>query len=232
MQIIETSAFGVRSAVCALRRADGPLTFVLLPMVHAGSRAYFVEIERRLRNCDMIFSEGVRSRRVDYITWSYRIVNRMRGLGLVTQNVLDLRQFGPKVVNTDMPGREFDAAWSGIGRYARLVLWVLVPFYVIWFFLFGTKAFLARSLETDDLPSRQDVLGYGDDFDRFEDLVMTQRDKLLVQQIARYHDLHRSESKVVAILYGASHMRAVLTVLREKLKYRVAQAEWVTVFSY
>ena len=180
----------------------------------------------------MIFSEGVRSRRVDYITWSYKIVNRMRGLGLVTQNVLDLRQFGPKVVNTDMPGREFDAAWSGIGRYARLVLWVLVPFYVIWFFLFGTKAFLARSLETDDLPSRQDVLGYGDDFDRFEDLVMTQRDKLLVQQIARYHDLHRSESKVVAILYGASHMRAVLTVLREKLKYRVAQAEWVTVFSY
>ena len=103
---------------------------------------------------------------------------------------------------------------------------------MIWFFLFGTKAFLARSLETDDLPSRQDVLGYGDDFDRFEDLVMTQRDKLLVQQIARYHDLHRSESKVVAILYGASHMRAVLTVLREKFKYRVAQAEWVTVFSY
>jgi hypothetical protein len=86
---------------------------------------------------------------VDYITWSYKIVNRMRGLGLVTQNVLDLHQFGPKLVNTDMPGREFDAAWRGIGRYARLVLWVLVPFYVMWFFLFGTKAFLARSLEMD-----------------------------------------------------------------------------------
>ena len=97
MQIIETSAFGVRAAVCALRRADGPLTFVLLPMVHAGSRAYFVEIERRLRNCDVIFAEGVRSRRVDYITWSYKIVNRMRGLGLVTQNVLDLRQFGRRI---------------------------------------------------------------------------------------------------------------------------------------
>lgn len=101
----------------------------------------------------------------------------------MTQKVLDLHQFGPKVVNTDMPGREFDAAWKGIGRYARLVLWILVPFYVIWFFLFGTKAFLARSLETDDLPSRQEVLGYGDEFERFQDLVLTERDKLLVQEI-------------------------------------------------
>lgn len=36
----------------------------------------------------------------------------------------------------------------------------------------------------------------------------------------------------MAILYGASHMRAVLTVLRDKLRYRVAHSEWVTVFSY
>src|SRR5437764_12217193 len=100
MQIIETSAFGVRAAVCALRRADGPLTFVLLPMVHAGSRAYFVEIERRLRNCDVIFAEGVRSRRVDYITWSYKIVNMSRGLGHMTQIVLVLHHIDPIVANT------------------------------------------------------------------------------------------------------------------------------------
>src|ERR1700694_48564 len=104
MQIIETSAFGVRAAVYALHRADGPLTFVLLPMVHAGSREYFLEIERRLRNCDVIFAEGVRSRRVDYITWSYKIVNRMRGSVLVTQKVLDLDQFGPRVWQTDTHG--------------------------------------------------------------------------------------------------------------------------------
>jgi hypothetical protein len=232
MQIIESSAIGVRSAVYTLRRADGPLTFVLFPMIHVGSREYFVEIERRLRDCDVIFAEGIRSRRVDYITWSYTVVNHMRGLGLVTQHSIDLRQFGPKVVNTDMPGREFDAAWGRIGRYARLVLWVFVPFYVMWFFVFGTKAFLAHYLEMDDLPSRRDVLSYGGQFEGFEDLVLTQRDKLLVQQIVRFHELHRSESKVVAILYGAGHMPAVLTVLQGKLNYRVAKAEWVTVFSY
>ncbi len=110
MQIVEASAFGVRSAIHTLRRANTPLTFVLFPMIHAGSRPYFSEIERRLHECDVIFAEGVRSQRGNYLTWSYKIVNRMRRLGLVTQHVIDLRQFGSKVVNTDMPAKEFDAA--------------------------------------------------------------------------------------------------------------------------
>ncbi len=176
MQIVEASAFGVRSAIHTLRRANTPLTFVLFPMIHAGSRPYFSEIERRLHECDVIFAEGVRSQRGNYLTWSYKIVNRMRRLGLVTQHVIDLRQFGSKVVNTDMPANEFDAAWSDISRYARLVLWLFVPFYVIWFFFFGTKAFLARYVEMDDLPSRSDILGSGEAFEGFDDLILLKRD--------------------------------------------------------
>ncbi|SRR6266566_388172 len=119
MQIVEASAFGVRSAIHTLRRANTPLTFVLFPMIHAGSRPYFSEIERRLHECDVIFAEGVRSQRGNYLTWSYKIVNRMRRLGLVKRHPrLGRGLRGVRRLNTLKAGQSPSSAGSAFPRGA------------------------------------------------------------------------------------------------------------------
>lgn len=40
MQFIESSVAGVRSAVITLTRRDGPLRFVLFPVVHVAERSF------------------------------------------------------------------------------------------------------------------------------------------------------------------------------------------------
>jgi hypothetical protein len=62
VQLIEVSVTGVRSAAITLRRADTPLRFVLLPMLHLGSPAFYREVTERLGRCQVVVAEGIRGR--------------------------------------------------------------------------------------------------------------------------------------------------------------------------
>jgi hypothetical protein len=44
MQLVEASSFAVRSAVIQLRRPDTPLGFVLFPMIHLATPAFYAEV--------------------------------------------------------------------------------------------------------------------------------------------------------------------------------------------
>ena len=85
MQFIEKNSFNVRSAVYRLKKEGTGLEFLLFPMIHVGSREFYEEVSRRLSSCDLILAEGVKSRKANILTLSYRVVKKIRRMDLVTQ---------------------------------------------------------------------------------------------------------------------------------------------------
>jgi hypothetical protein len=230
MQFIEKNSFNVRTAVYRLKKDGSALEFLIFPMIHVGSREFYEEVSRRLASCDLILAEGVKSRRGRLLTLSYRIVKHIRRMDLVTQqDGMRAESFRGKILNTDIDGAAFDERWSSLPISLRLQLLVLVPVYVVYLFLFGTRETLAESIALDDLPSSEEILSEDEDFEQLDFLLIDERDRILIEHVARLED-QRNEAKQIAIVYGARHMRTTIRFLMQKLNYRIAKAEWVKVF--
>jgi hypothetical protein len=200
-------------------------------MIHVGSREYYQEITRRLANCDLILVEGVKSRKVTILTLSYRFIKKIRRMDLITQyEGIRLDAFRNEIRNTDMEGNAFDERWSSLPITSRLQLFILVPFCVLYLFLFGTRETLADNLALDDLPSSDEVLLEDETLIQLDSLLIDERDRKLLEHIARVNEERAQTSQKIGVLYGAFHMRHVMPFLMQKLNYRVVKADWVKVF--
>jgi hypothetical protein len=228
MQFIEKNSFNVRSAVYHLKKDDAP-DFFLFPMIHVGSQTFYDEIARRLMTCDLILAEGVASKRVNLLTLSYRVVKRIKRMDLVTQqDALNAASFRSKVINADMAGDAFDARWSSLPLSLRIQLFLLLPFYILYLLLLGTRQTLAKNIALEDLPSQDEILLADDRFADLDSLLIDERDRTLLGNIKRVHE--SGGTNTVGVIYGAGHMRNVVDFLMRNLNYHVARAEWVTVF--
>ena len=231
MQFIEKNSFNVRSAVYRLKKSGSELEFLIFPMIHVGSREFYEEISRRLASCDLILAEGVKSRRAYMLTLSYRLIKYIRRIGLVTQqDGMRVESFRERIVNADMGGSAFNERWSALPFKLRCQLFIYIPVFVIYLFLFGTRETLAEHLAFDDLPSDEDMLSEDDDFEQLDLLLVDERDRKLIEQIAKLEDQRTETSQQIAIVYGARHVRATIAFLMQELNYRVVKAEWVKVF--
>src|SRR4030095_2957246 len=231
MQFIEKTSFNVRSAIYRLQKDDGGLEFILFPMIHVGSKEFYDEVSQRLAKCDLILAEGVDSKKVNLLTRSYRIVKKIRHMDLVTQQEgMKVSRFRDKLMNADMGGRAFDEHWSSLPLALRAQIFLLMPIYVVYLFFFGTRETIAENIAVEDLPSANEVLFQDDDFHRLDALLLDERDRRLIGNILSLHEANGNEKKTVGIVFGAMHMRNVTGFLLHKLKYRIAKAEWVTVF--
>lgn len=230
MQLIEASDLGVRAAVYRLKRRDAPLEFLILPMLHIGAPAYYAEVRRRLDACDVVLLEGLRSHYADRLTLAILLLERHRRLrerGLVAQtDALDLRGIRDKLVRADLPGADFDAAWRALPRTARWQTFILLPIVAVGLWFVDPLRLLMPAVELDVLPSRREIL-YGDA--PLDQLIVHARDAALVARLVAYEAEHRAERRLVGIVYGARHMRAVLALLLRRLRYQVVDAEWITV---
>lgn len=217
----------MRAAVIELRRPGSPFRFVLFPMVHIGEARYYAEVRRLLRECDLVVAEGIlgRSRRASALTMAYRLTKGGR-LGLVQQN-LDLKSLRVPVRYPDMRGEDFDKAVGTIPFRQRWMLWITLPVYVPYVFAFGTRARLARALELDD---DHGLGGYIEGFDEWEEVLVDQRDRLLIEELSAIHEEHHAEPLTVGVVYGAQHMIAVVHVMSARFGYVPRAARWVTVF--
>jgi len=230
MQFIEKNSFNVRSAVYRLRKDGSALEFLIFPMIHIGSSEFYDEISRRLASCDLILAEGVKSRRANLLTLSYRIVRHIRRMDLVTQqDGMRVESFRAKILNTDIEAAVFDERWSSLPISLRAQLLVLIPIFVVYLFLFGTRETLAESLALDDLPSAEEILADDEDFEPLDSLIIEERDRILLEHVARLEN-QQNEARQIGIVYGARHMRNTVRFLMQKLNYRIAKAEWVKVF--
>jgi hypothetical protein len=228
MQFIEKNSFNVRSAVYHLKR-DGAPDFFLFPMIHVGSHTFYDEIARRLAACDLILAEGVGSKRANLLTLSYRIIKRIKRMDLVTQqDAMKRFSFQGKMTNADMAGDVFDTRWSSLPLSLRLQLFFLIPVYVLYLLLFGTRQTLAQNIALEDLPSQEEVLFDDEHFANLDALLIDERDRMLLANIRRAYE--SSGNKTVGVIYGARHMRNAVDFLLRNLNYHVAKAEWVTVF--
>ncbi len=231
MQFIEKNTLSVRSAIYYLRKNDGNLEFILFPMVHVGTKEYYDEVSHRLASCDLILMEGVNSRRTSLLTLSYRIVKKIRRIGLITQSDgMKLSIFRDKVLNSDMAGHLFDDRWSALPLGLRAQIFAFVPLYVVYLFFFGTRETLADDLALQALPSRDETLLQDENFEKLDDLLIDKRDRKLIDNIERLHDADRHDKKTVGVVYGAMHMRNIVSFLLRKFNYKITKAEWVTVF--
>ena len=231
MQFIEKNSFNLRAAVYSLKKDSTALEFVVFPMIHIGSREYYQEITRRLATCDLILVEGVKSKKATILTLSYRFIKKIRRMDLITQNEgIRLDEFRNEITNTDMEENAFDERWSSLPIALRLQLFILVPFCVLYLFIFGTRKTLAENLAIEDLPSAEEVLFEDESLSRLDSLVVDERDRKLLEHIARVNDERAQTSQRIGVLYGAFHMRSVMPFLMQGLNYRVVKAEWVKVF--
>jgi len=231
MQFIEKNSFNVRSAVYHLKKDDTGLEFLLFPMIHVGSKEFYEEVSRRLTACDLILAEGVNSRKVNLLTFSYRIVRKIRRMDLVTQQEgMIVSGFRDRIINSDMDGRAFDERWSSLPLGLRAQLFLYIPFYAVYLFLFGTRGTLAENMALEDLQSSDEILLQDESFEELDALLVDERDRQLITNLKKLHDSHGQDKKVVGVVYGAMHMRNAIRFLLGGLKYGVAKAEWVTVF--
>lgn len=231
MQFTEKNSFNLRAAVYSLKKDSAGLEFLVFPMIHVGSREFYQEISRRLASCDLILVEGVKSRNVAVLTLWYRVMKKIRRIDLITQSEgIRLDDFRNKILNTDMAGDAFDERWSTFPIMLRLQLFLMVPFVVVYLFIFGTRESLAENLVVEDLPSSEELLYEDESLSRFDSLIIDERDRKLIEHIASVNTERSQTSQRIGIVYGASHMRAVMAFLMQKLKYRVVKADWVKVF--
>jgi len=231
MQFIEKNSFNVRSAIYRLRNEDSGLEFILFPMIHVGSKEFYEEVSRRLAACDLILAEGVDSKKVNLLTRSYRIVKKIKRMDLVTQKEgMQVSSFREKIKNTDIEGSAFDEHWSALPLKLRALIIFLMPVYVVYLFLFGTRETIAENIAVEDLPSPDEILLQDDDFDKLDALLVDERDRRLIHHIESLHQTNGKDKKVVGVVYGAAHMRNATNFLLRNLNYRIAKAEWVTVF--
>ena len=150
-------------------------------------------------------------------------------MDLVTQgDGLIMSSFRDKIVNSDMTGRAFDERWSSLPLFLRAQLFLLIPVCVVYLLLFGTRETLAENIALDDLPSDDEILLENENFSRLDSIVIDERDRRLIDHIKGLND--SNGNKLVGVVYGAMHMRNVVSFLMSSLNYRVAKAEWVTVF--
>ena len=230
MQFIEKNSFSVRSAVYCLKKDGSALEFVIFPMVHVGSPQFYDEVSRRLESCDLILAEGVKSKRVKLLTRSYRIVKHIRRIGLVTQqDGMRVEALRAKILNADIDAGAFDDSWSSLSLWLRAQLFVLIPIWVLYLLLFGTREVLADNLALDDLPSQEEILEEDEDFAPLHTLLIDGRDRILLEQVAKLLNQNQ-HARRIAIVFGAEHMRNAMKFLMQSHKYYVAKAEWVTVF--
>ena len=228
MQFIEKNSFNVRSAVYHLKKDNAP-DFFLFPMIHVGSQNFYDEIARRLTRCDLILAEGVASKRANLLTLSYRIVKRINRMDLVIQqDALKAATFRGKITNADMEGNAFDARWSSLPLLLRVQLFLILPVYILYLLMFGTRQTLAENIALEDLPSSEEILFEDDGFEDLDSLLIDQRDRMLLGNIKRVYE--SGGNKAIGVIYGARHMRNAVDFLLRKLNYHVAKAEWVTVF--
>jgi hypothetical protein len=230
MQFIEKNSFNVRSVVYSLKKDGSRLEFLIFPMIHVGSSEFYDEISRRLASCDLILAEGVKSRRVKLVTLSYRAVKYIRRMELVTQqDGMRLDGFRAKILNTDIDSAAFDERWSSLPISLRVQFVVLVPIFVVYLFLCGTRETLAEYIALDDLPSNEEILSDNEGLEAFDSLVVDERDRILIEHITNL-EKQQNEARRIGIVYGARHMRNTMRFLMEQLDYRVAKAEWVKIF--
>jgi len=134
-------------------------------------------------------------------------VKKIRRLDLITQHEgIRLDGFCNEILNADMDENAFDERWSSLPIMLRAQVFMFVPICALYLFFFGTRETLAENLALEDLPRSEEILLQDDDLSRLDSLVVDERDRKLIEHIAKVNNERSETSQTIGILYGAFHM--------------------------
>lgn len=228
MQLLDSSDLGLRSARLTFRSASSTVV-TIFPMVHLGEAAFYDAVYRDAGAHDAMLVEGVRSPVVRRITRSYRWVEGARQIALVVQP-RPPAQSRAAIIDADLSRDEFEQHWRNVPLHLRSFLYIAAPAYGLYHRWFGSRGALAKGHALDDLPSRDETLGWTPEFASVDEAIVAARDKRLVEIMGDYLDAARSEPRRLAIVYGAQHMRAVIKELTRR-GFHCADSAWMLIFS-
>lgn len=224
VQIVESSVVGTRCAVLrCTRRGGGPVVRVF-PMLHVAAPEFYREVERRLRECDLLVVEGIDGDSAvgDALMATYKVIPANDDSGLVEDDI-PYGDLGVPIVTPDVTAGEFDQGFGELPLKTRLLTWAAIPVVTVGQFFAGRRAML--NLEVNDLPTAAEELR-GEDLDQFMDLLLGRRDDQVLTALAEIVRDRAEETIDVAVVYGAAHVPGILRGLY-KLGYRVVSADWV-----
>ena len=227
MQILESSVLGLRAARHRFASPSSSVSVTLFPMVHVGEAAFFTNVHDEALSHDVVLVEGVRSPVVRRLTRSYRWIDFDR-LGLVLQPRIASRGSGARIVHADLSPDEFHAEWSKVPFRYRAAGTLLTPLIGLKLRWFGSRESIAARLGMEDSLSSEEILSWDPDWANLMHSLVGARDQRLVECLRR--EIDRLEKGSIAIVYGAGHMRGVLTELK-RLGFRSTGSSWQTIFS-
>ena len=232
MQFIESTSFGVRSAVWTLKSNDASPTIVLFPMMHIGDEGFFSKVKSHVAKMDFVLTEGVKSKTSKLITYSYRGIVKNHKIGLALQTKLTASEINGEIIHADVTAEEFENRWKTIPFFSRLKLSILFPLYGFYLRYFGSRELIAKNaLNTESAWSRADLLNDDDDWENAKDVLVDWRDENLLRILDDTLSKHNAENVNIGIVYGAGHMRAVMRYLMDHYNYRVIDSEWLEVIA-
>ncbi|WP_203979236.1 hypothetical protein [Planotetraspora silvatica] len=184
-------------------------------MLHVAEQAFYDQVSERLRECDLIVAEGQPYADLPL----HRRLARIRADGLVHQLVgLEVESLDIPVLWPDEDDETKPARWLNIviDTVAAVPDWLMA---IRW---------PGRAIDITDLTGHDGWAG-GRAKTAWRRAILHDRDKQLLDCLARIHQERGKEPITVGVPWGAAHMIAVAGYLFSELGYRVVAAEWLNV---
>lgn len=231
MQIIESTVFGVRSAIFRFENTERLSSFTLFPMIHVADQSFYDDVLERLAECDVVLTEGVRTKTGRLLTASYRYFTKNPKLGLVLQSTMSLDNLNVDVRHADVASDSFSKKWAELPFLQRFLVPVLAPIFGMYLRFFGTRETIGKSMNLDLHDHNDAILDDNEVFEKIEEVILDWRDEHLVGIINDHILETDGHKRSVGIVFGARHMRAVIHHLRGQ-NYKVTAADWIRVIRY
>jgi hypothetical protein len=233
MQILEDTAFGLRSARISLVSPVFDTTITLFPMVHVGEPDFYSRVYEDACDHDVVLIEGINSPITTRITRSYRWMLQSKRLNLSLQPRFPQSSArGLRVVHADLSADEFRVAWEEVSVWVRWLVYVAAPVIGLRRKMSASRRTLAKGLAMDDQPSQKELIDWSSEAAALTRAILDARDARLIQRLEDELDNTNGQARRIAIVYGAMHMRAVLRAATTgRGRYYAVSAEWLTIWA-
>lgn len=198
-------------------------------MIHIGEPDFYRVAFDDAFDHDVVLVEGVKSPISVRVTRSYRWLLQSKRIGLSLQpRSPEPEPCKASVVHVDLSGDEFAAVWRQVPRWMRLAIYLASPLIGLHRLWFATRETLAKGLSMDDQTSQKELLEWSPEAGALTHAILDSRDERLVGRLRE--QMSAEPGTRIAIVYGASHMRAVIRALATRQGYMAAKTDWLTVF--
>lgn len=211
------------------RHRNSAVSVTLFPMVHVGEPSFYEKTYEEAFSHDVALIEGVHSPVSRHLTRSYRWLN-FEKLGLTLQPKPPSKEkASAKVIRADLSTDEFHREWRKISLPIRALFFVLVPFVGLHRRLFASRETIGRKMSLEDRKSAEEILNWSPRMEPVHHSVLHARDARLLECLGE--ELDSDETKRVAVVYGAGHIRSVVRELAKRGFY-CSEASWRTIFPF